>query len=459
MDWLSTILEKIRSLHSYSKTSYRFLALICTAVKLYHSKNQQLLTQPLYNFPTFKTTSPPRLFLNKADLIHQEMKAWGQGGRILDIDCNLGFFSLYFADRGYQVTGMDKHDSNISICRLLQHINRKKTQFFSEEFSSSFLTKLKNDQYDIAFLFDAIHPLLNHSLETAQELIASLLEKVPIMFIELTMSNGETFPEDEQAVFSKCRDITIKKIGLLQNHETGEWRPLYLVKKNKLHLCGQTREISSYKFTSHFGAGYYGRTYYDCGDTFIKKYQLPQRNNSENLILQEIKNYQSLPKNDFFPAMLSLHQQKNSIELLFNKLPGENVHNLLANGQQLPILPILIDLIRGIHFLFQHNLYHNDIRLWNMLHNGGKTYLFDLGLASQQETENTNTALLWIISQLHRFNQHKFKHPLSLRPDLNPNQFPPLLRDIIIYLQKAASLKEFLDYFVTLNVKNLELST
>ena len=161
----------------YFKQIYRFVELLYVIIGLFSLTKKQGHFQPLYNFNLFKSKAQ-RLFLVQADELSHQMKAWGLGGRILELGCNLGFFSLYFADRGYVVTGIDHDRKNIAICRLLQRINRKKTHFYYKNSYDTFLTEINKEQYDLAFLFDLIHPLiLKNGLENAQHLMAALLEK------------------------------------------------------------------------------------------------------------------------------------------------------------------------------------------------------------------------------------------------------------------------------------------
>ncbi len=217
------------------------IALFNNINKLYYylllTKSQYY--QPLYNFAIINKKQPERLCLDRADAIYHEMKPWGQGQRILDIGCNLGFFSLYFADRGYKVSGIDNNRKHISICKILQKINRKEINFSVAEFSVDFLEHIQKNQYDMVFMFSVIHHVIAaHSLDFAQDLMAKLLEKIPTLFIELATDSEPTtslwrskVPSDELAVFAKCPHLKIEKLGSFSMNRNDVYRPLYKVSR------------------------------------------------------------------------------------------------------------------------------------------------------------------------------------------------------------------------------------
>lgn len=411
--------------------------------------------QPLYNFPFIANKKPARACIDRADLIFEQIKSWGPGGRILDIGCSLGFFTYYFASRGYSAHGIDANADNISVCRLLQDVNNLPVTFSPQELSNEFVNKLSVNQYDIAFLFSLLHHVIHaKGLEYVQDLMSSLLDKIPILFVELALQDEEvdapwhkSLPSDELAIFAKCSDMTIQKIGYVPNHLSSLRRPLYMIKKRVISLFGEKYSVYDRKFIAYTGVTYYGRQYYDCGDRYIKKYYLDESGNNYNQISREIENYLFLPSNHFFPRMISYHKCKNEIGIVFSKLPGDNLHELMLHGSSVPSLKILTDLINALDFLYQNGLYHNDVRLWNMMFDDYQTHLFDLGLAGKEEKENTNIALLWIIAQLYNFHCYDFVNPLIHAPKIELHRLESKTQDIVQALQSTRSFGEFLEWF------------
>lgn len=419
----------LKRIYHSLKVTWIFFRMQFALRKIHH-------TQPLYNFALLKNKQPQRIAMDKADAIYQAIKAWGPGGHILDLNCSLGFYSHYFADRGYVVTGVDSHKPHLLICKLLQGINAKKTLFVRNKLSTVIDTLGPHD-YEIAFLLN--------DYEISESLLSAILEKIPVLFIQVSASNHKI--KDILIQLATVHDCQFQKIKLFSNTEGTDWQIIYMFQKNHLKLCGEMRQIIHRKFTSHYEAGFYGRHYYDCGDVYVKKYFLPQRNNNVKNILQEIKNYQLLPANTYFPELICYTQDKDSIEMAFTKLPGNNLYDLLAKGEKVSILRVFTDVVNGLEVLHASGLYHNDIRIWNIMYDKERAYLFDLGLTSSQEKENTNIALLWIILQLHTFNYYKFNYPITKPPAFNLEDFSLPVQKIIVALQETRSFKEFLRKF------------
>jgi 2-polyprenyl-3-methyl-5-hydroxy-6-metoxy-1,4-benzoquinol methylase len=408
--------------------------------------------QPLYNLPLAHKI-PQRICYDRADAIYQVMKSWGVGARILDMGCSLGYFVHYFGERGYKVDGIDSHADNVAVCNMVAELNQVKHAFSVAKLDPQFLQTINANQYDVGFLFSVAHHIIYYNnLEYTQQLMAELLEKIPVLFIELAIKDEETasewrqhLPDDELSIFAKCDNVTIERLGYFSNHLSLVRRPLFLVRKVSQLLGEDKRTVVSRKFTGYQDAPYLDRQFFDCGDQFIKKYFLNTNNRPQ--VFQEIKNYQLLPVNHFLPKLISYHENNDYIDVIFSKIPGENVHDLLVKGMDVPKLQIFTNLVFALDFLFQHGLYHNDIRLWNMMYDGKQGYLFDLGLSSEKETENTNDALLWIIALLHRFTYRSFPNPLTVAPNLKDEDITFEFVPIVKALQQSASFAEFIDWF------------
>jgi 2-polyprenyl-3-methyl-5-hydroxy-6-metoxy-1,4-benzoquinol methylase len=264
---------QLKHLYQTTKQSYTriILNILMKRVEYY---------QPLYHHPLNPTKHPQRICIDRATTIYQTIEAWGKGGRILDIGCSLGYFAYYFAERDYLVEGIDFDPKNIKVCKLLQNLNIPKVNFAVAEFSSHYLKTITVNQFDIVFLFSVMHHITHaHGLDYAQTLMAELTEKIPVLFIELAIKEEQTtaawrqsLPENELAIFDKCTDISIEKIGTYPNHLSTVLRPLYLVKKKTMTFCGKTYPVHARKFIPYHGFYEAGCRYYDCGDTFVKKY-------------------------------------------------------------------------------------------------------------------------------------------------------------------------------------------
>lgn len=242
---LARMEECLRNL-SFIYTTRKFFKYLRSRIKIFNAVNQcyyhLLLTkaqyyQPLYNFSVIQHKKPERICIDRADAIYQEIKAQGSHKRILDIGCNLGYFSFYFAERGHQASGIDTNPKNIKICKLLQKINQATTDFRVAEFSGTFIDQIQPGQYDMCFLFSVAHHLVcAKGMEYTQNLMKQLLEKIPLLFIELATNKEATsspwrscITDDELAIFLTCEKLNIQKLGNFPTNVKGVLRPLYKI--------------------------------------------------------------------------------------------------------------------------------------------------------------------------------------------------------------------------------------
>ncbi len=420
----------MKLISSYLKSLIRWLEFTLISTTLFLLYLFRRPSQPLYNLGLLKPERTKDHFIKRADTILQSLQVYGQGGYILDLNCQAGFFSFYFAERGYKVDGLDPKLANLGICKLLQRLNRKKTQF--AKLTKTSLHQLEADHYDLILVLGDVKQLLKlEGLSQISELIKLLLEKTSSLLIHLNTQQAEHL--------KNCLvDSPITMASLASS--------LFRIQKNTLKVKDQTYSISQTKFLAHDTAGYLSRAYYDCGTSYIKKYRLGNTSNNLMKILQEIANNQKLADNSYFPKLLSHEQRQNSISLVFNKIQGENLQDLLTHkANQLPLLPIIKQIIRALAFLLENGLYHNDLRIWNILIDKEKVHLFDLGLAHKEEKEDTRLSLLWLIAQLQNFEPNNQKWPVTQSPPhLRIDLLSTEMKEVVLNLEKSTNFKDFL---------------
>lgn len=197
--------------------------------------------QPLYNFSLLKK-KPKRKCVDRAELIFDSLKTFGAGARILDVGCNLGYFSFYFAQRDYLVTGIDSDKHHIAVCNGVKRINKLPVQFLTQEFSIDFIDEIPEHAYDVAFIFSELHHIVyTQGIDYVKTLLEKLLDKIPIVFVELALKDEKTqapwrvyLPDEAISIFEKCNHTTIKLLGYSLTHLSEVARPVYLLQKKKL---------------------------------------------------------------------------------------------------------------------------------------------------------------------------------------------------------------------------------
>jgi O-antigen chain-terminating methyltransferase len=193
--------------------------------------------QPLYRAPELHQKKVQRIAYDRAWAIENTMPEPFAGKRILDIGCALGFFSLYFADKGASGVGYDVEPANVQICNYLAAKLRLDARFFVAMIGKDDLDNLMPLQYDVAFLLSVAHHICNSKgLAYAQNFVRALTTKVRHCFIELAIAEEEVkfawrakLPKDPMEFFSTCSNVKIQEIGRFSVHISPVKRPLYYV--------------------------------------------------------------------------------------------------------------------------------------------------------------------------------------------------------------------------------------
>lgn len=207
---------------------------------LLHGKN---VYQPLYNYPYPSSIAPLRPCRDRCEAIEAEIGKEIHGRRILDVGCSLGYNTLYFVERGAVGYGIDSDERNIRICREIQNYTRGEATFRHTSLNRELVDSIRPGQYDYAFLFSILHHVIEtHGLVYVQEMLSILVDKVPVLFVELALrvevpppgySWNACLPDDELGIFDACAKLDIKLVGCFPTHVGPVERPLYRVARVK----------------------------------------------------------------------------------------------------------------------------------------------------------------------------------------------------------------------------------
>lgn len=361
------------------------------------------------------------------------------GKRILDIGSSLGFFSYYFADRGAVVQGWEAHPKNAEVARKIGELNGIHVDFKTKEFSSETVDTIPSATFDAAFILSVFHHIIRYNgLEYTQHLVKALLDRVPIMIVELAKKGEDpslpwdaSQPEDELAIFDLVKDeVEIKKLGDFQNHLSDKTRPIYAIQKKKhitvnAHVYKYERMATEAYKDSPVAYANIQRRYYFGNNFIIKDYAFDAQSQSENLsqILNEIKVLIDLKntKTNVFHAPVLL-----DFEIAYPagaKVAIEKIQGTLASELNEPQSPakvehIVKDVLHTLGDLEHAGLHHNDLRSWNIIVDGkGSAWLIDYGLVSARSTDDDIVALLWTALALLKGERESYK--------LNKQDLPP----------------------------------
>ena len=337
--------------------------------------------------------------------------------RMLDVGCYFGYLSFYLADRGAKVTGWDNNELNIQIANQAQSITGITCNFQTKEFGDESIGNIGKSEYDVVFILSVLHWIIAlRGLDYVQDLMKELLDKVPLVIVELAQKGesedlywDKAVPKNDLDIFAKVKGAKIKKIGDFPTHLSAKHRPIYAVTKGDVEVNGRHYPVEEMKLKSYSNAPSWRPNiakYYRGKEYFIKEYSFDEGNdqtlkyvvNEINFYLQNSSSHNKSPINHT-PDLVDFSLSKHQARLVLSKFDG----NLLCDVVQgLPLAKktSIVKQILSIMREFEKNgLYHNDLRSWNiMIDKNGGTCLIDMELVSTQEYENSVIAFLWVVN-------------------------------------------------------------
>lgn len=344
------------------------------------------------------------------------------GKRILDIGSSLGFFSFYFADRGSVVQGWEENVKNAEVARLVGEINGIDVGFKTKEFNSDTVTTIEPGAFDAAFILSVFHHIIRFKgLKYTQELVRELMERVPVLIVELAKKGEDTSlpwdesqPEDELAIFDLVReDVVIKKLGDFGNHLSSKTRPLYIVSmKRQVKVNSHVYQYERFSTAAYKDSPVtyrpVRRKYYFSESYVIKEYSFDAKSKQENVgqILNEIKVFLDIQQKNIdlhnAPKMLDFSiEYPAKAMVVIEKKPGILLSDASGVASPHAVCTVVKDVLKTLAGLETMKLYHNDVRTWNIIiGEKGSASLIDYGLVGPHKTDDDIVSLLWVAASM-----------------------------------------------------------
>lgn len=370
--------------------------------------------QPLYGVAGIIDT-PRRSSVDRCKTIE---KALGDvaGLRMLDIGSSLGYVAYYMADRGAFVEGWEENVNNAEASRLVGEVNGIQVDIKTKELNAETVDSIKPGQFDVVFVLNVFHHITRfQGLEGSQKLAKELLERAPVLIVELAKKGEDTSlpwdasqPENELDIV-KGLDVNIKKLGEFGNHLSKNTRPLYMISRKQQIIVNN----KPYNYTKTSQHAYEGspvaewgihRRYYVGQDVFIKEYFFDAKSRKDNLaqIMNEISYLLLLKEHKIkihhMPELIDFEIKKDSAVLVMSRLEGELAFDETA--PKITVKKLAKDVLLSLTDLEANGLHHNDIRSWNVMVSDKGAWLIDYGLTSGIELEDNKIAFLWALQAI-----------------------------------------------------------
>lgn len=371
----------------------------------------------------------------------------------------MGYLSLHYARAGALVTGLDAHEPNIQFCNVLADANDIRATFRKDIFSEEFCEDIKEGEFDVAFLFSVLHHVITkYGLDKTQQMMAMLLEKVDVIFLELarrtenvSFSWKDKLPENELAILDGIPDVEVTLLGEFPALAMTTSRPLYLARKKSKYINGILHKDLSVKRSNIRDGRTRDRKYVLTDNLFTKIFNVSIHSlESYNRFCLEISARQALGNSHNFLPILGRSLRGQTASITYPRIDGPILSDILPKGgfDKRKLILSMISILRDFH---DAGLYWNDLRAHNLAIHNGRLVAFDLETASPVEREQTYHLMLWLIWDIatnkSQTNAHRvFERPLLSipAPDLPVKEFSENVRDIAELALRAGSLRNFL---------------
>lgn len=358
------------------------------------------------------------------------------GKRTLDIGSSFGYVSFYLADRGATAEAWDMHALNIEISQRIGDINGIGVKFRTNELTLETAKTIPAGKFDVVILLSLFHHIVRfQGLEQTQQIVKELFGRIPVMVVELARKGEDpalpwdkSQPDDELAIFDLVKDdVEIKKIGEFKNHLSEKTRPLYVIQKKKTVAVNANTYAYSYSTTEAYKdspVSRYGlvRRYYFSDEYIVKEYVFEPSTFGDNVvqILNEVNLLLHVVAGRVHhaPELVDFEVSRERACVVIKRVEGELASDLDLKGKHQKVRKLAEDALKTLADLEKINLYHNDIRSWNLIVDAkGRGWVIDYGMAGVLKVDDDALALLWMLHAMLRGERELYRGGDSSLPD------------------------------------------
>jgi len=362
----------------------------------------------------------------------------GRPLRVLDLGCAQGFISLSLAKRGAIVVGVDFCGPNIEVCKALAEESPKFKASFGVGRVEDVIAQMPPDAYDLVLGLSVFHHIVHaSSVNAAQKMLQMLASKVTIGLFEMALASEP--PGWSRSQPKNPRDLLsgfafVHELAVHGTHLSETKRPFYVASNHYWVLSGRMEAFETWKSEPHGlanNASGGSRRYYLSQGTIAKiSYLEHPRHQGPNLEShrQEVAFLLNPPMGFKVPRVFLHGENSNETWLAREYLEGDLLLDLLIGSKPYDAHKILLDILHQLVVLEALGLYHDDVRVWNILvEPNGHASLIDYGAISPKKKDcgwPHNIFLAFIIF-MHEVIEGKAAIPDPLRlPLLNPESLP-----------------------------------
>jgi O-antigen chain-terminating methyltransferase len=331
--------------------------------------------------------------------IYDQIKAsTGRDLRVLDLGCAQGYFSFNLSTHGAVVTGVDCCDENINLCNKLAEVQNIPNLDFRKDEIQNFLTKNLLEDYDLVLGLSVFHHICHEEgFEFTQKLIEDTAKVIPHGIFELALKSeplywAESLRENAEELLIGFSFVN--QISTVETHLSEVKRPIFFT-SNKIFLSESffanfdSSLNSPHEFEDN---AHNGTRKYFISDKIVIKYmifdQVGNRLSNQREFKNEVKFLETLDGIKNKPKLEYKFENERYGIIAREKIKGELLYKVINNLSFEDKEKIVSQIISQLIILEKNGLYHNDLRLWNILINQNKKVsLIDFGAISDSPTD------------------------------------------------------------------------
>ncbi|CAN7178000.1 methyltransferase domain-containing protein [Pseudoxanthomonas sp. LjRoot143] len=351
--------------------------------------------QPVYGYPELSGQAS-RATQDRLEDIRQVYRALsnqlGRPLRVLDLGCAQGYLSFSLAELGASVVGVEMLTENAELCRKLASLNPHLDVNFVEGRIEDYVASLEGGRFDIVLLLSVIHHVAFHvSPEAASETVTRLRSCAPVLLAELAVAEEPLYwaaalPADPASMFGDA--LFLREIRHTGTHLSDVTRPLFFVSDAYWFVAGEVGEIQHARRGGHRFAKRsfrHSRTYLLSDDRVLKVLSIQGEDADVNRkeLEGEVAFLRDVEGDGAYPRIIAVDEDSRSLFLVREKIDGQLLIDAIDAGQPFDSYLVVKDILAECIALERRGLYHQDIRVWNVLARGeGRFCLIDYGAIS-----------------------------------------------------------------------------
>ena len=326
--------------------------------------------------------------------------------RIVDLGCAQGYFALSLKARFPRacVTGVDKLEANVELCRELALRCGLDVEFVAADIRNQALPT--GEAPLIVLAMSVLHHLCSaQGWESARSVISAIAVTADAAIVEIApASEGldwtAELPDADQAWLEPF--AFVRKIGEHHTHVSALRRPLYFCSNRRFLAANAVYGFDQFVARSHPGAmpeSIIGRRYFMSEGLTCKRFSLSGRYADHNR--EEMRSEVIALRELGVPRLLAYDEAPDAAYLVREHVPGRALVDCATDLPAGDRLRAFGEILGDLQRFEAVGLQHFDIRPWNLLiAPSGAVHLIDFGALRRERArapyEDALSLLRWI---------------------------------------------------------------